>query len=216
MCARARIRESLTRDNGRDFPLRKYPARDDTNGANVQCPQFCILDPGLMHMHPVTQKEVETRILQLPTSVQKTLASRLDHIVMPTFRPKMEWQPQFGRQWESSIYLFPMDCSCVELYAKHVHARDRSVYAKFGARWCWNEKQEQWECHWTPAALRVFYLEYLLLHEIGHLLGDPESQCSREGERIADYFALSYGKPPARKNEARPRHRDRRYRRHHR
>ena len=61
----------------------------------------------------------------------------------------------------------------------------------FGVQWEQCERR-LWRLAWTPAAARDFYLNNILIHELGHLLDDRNSSYA-ERERYAEWFAIEYG-----------------------
>jgi hypothetical protein len=50
----------------------------------------------------------------------------------------------------------------------------------------------QWELHWSEATLRDFYLNNILIHELGHLL-DQRNNSYTDRERYAEWFAIEHG-----------------------
>ena len=57
---------------------------------------------------------------------------------------------------------------------------------------------------WTERALKDFYLNNILIHELGHLL-DVRNSNSVDRERYAEWFAVEYGYKPTRRQFAVPR-----------
>jgi hypothetical protein len=45
---------------------------------------------------------------------------------------------------------------------------------------------------WTAETVRDFYLNNVLMHEIGHI-NDARNTSFRKRERYADWFAIEYG-----------------------
>jgi hypothetical protein len=45
---------------------------------------------------------------------------------------------------------------------------------------------------WTESAIRDFYLNNILIHELGHLL-DDRNDSYVDRERYAEWFAIRYG-----------------------
>ena len=67
----------------------------------------------------------------------------------------------------------------------------------YGGRW----EQEScgwWKLVWTEQALKDFYLNNILIHELGHLL-DERNTRSIDRERFAEWFAIQYGYRPTRR-----------------
>lgn len=47
-----------------------------------------------------------------------------------------------------------------------------------------------WECHFDEQSLRRYYLESVLLHEIGHHVARNENKSYRKNENFADWMAI--------------------------
>lgn len=60
----------------------------------------------------------------------------------------------------------------------------------FGGRWY--EDDGLWHLEWTLPAIKDFYLNNILIHEIGHV-NDTRNQNSADRERFAEWFAIEYG-----------------------
>ena len=65
---------------------------------------------------------------------------------------------------------------------------------------------------WTEQAAQDFYLNNILIHELGHLVDDRNSSYI-DRERYAEWFAIQYGYRPSGGNSTRQRGRI--IRRHH-
>ena len=70
----------------------------------------------------------------------------------------------------------------------------------FGGRWRQSGPTE-WELVWTEAAVKDFYLNNILIHELGHLL-DNRNRSYTDRERYAEWFAIEHGY----KQSDRPKH----------
>ena len=110
--------------------------------------------------------------------------------------------PCYGMQWGPSIYLYPVEESLVEQY-KTPPKPAQVVEAKmYGARWQ-RESNGTWKLIWTERAIKDFYLNNILIHELGHLLDDRNTR-SIDRERYAEWFAVEYGYKPTRRQFAVP------------
>jgi hypothetical protein len=58
-----------------------------------------------------------------------------------------------------------------------------------------------WKLVWTEQAVKDFYLNNILIHELGHLLDDRNSR-SVDRERYAEWFALEYGYKPTHRSRS--------------
>ena len=61
----------------------------------------------------------------------------------------------------------------------------------YGGRWI-QEGNDLWQLIWTDQAIRDFYLNNILIHELGHLVDDRNSNYD-DRERYAEWFAIEYG-----------------------
>jgi hypothetical protein len=61
----------------------------------------------------------------------------------------------------------------------------------YGGRWV-HETPDEWKLVWTESAIKDFYLNNILIHELGHLLDDRNNR-SADRERFAEWFAVRYG-----------------------
>ncbi len=58
---------------------------------------------------------------------------------------------------------------------------------------CWDEPSTGvWRLTWSRSAIEDFYLNNILIHELGHLLDDRNSSYT-DRERYAEWFAIRYG-----------------------
>jgi hypothetical protein len=103
---------------------------------------------------------------------------------------KKRRSPCYGMQWGSTIYLYPIEESLVESFAEPPKPAQRIEASMYGARWM-NERGN-WQLMWTEASLRDFYLNNVLIHELGHIL-DNRNTSNRDRERYAEWFALEMG-----------------------
>ena len=60
----------------------------------------------------------------------------------------------------------------------------------YGGRW--SEAGGEWTLSWTLETLKDFYLNNVLIHEIGHIL-DHRNTRTLDRERYANWFAIEYG-----------------------
>jgi hypothetical protein len=60
----------------------------------------------------------------------------------------------------------------------------------YGARWTCD--QGTWHLTWDLDSIRDFYLNNILIHELGHVLDDRNSRVI-DRERYAEWFAIEYG-----------------------
>ena len=118
--------------------------------------------------------------------------------------------PCYGLQWGSAIYLYPIEDNLIECYPKPPKPSQLVEARMYGGSWE-QESEHSWRLVWTEAALKDFYLNNILIHELGHLV-DDRNNSSVDRERYAEWFALQHGykstqhlRQPAKK-EVRRRH----------
>jgi hypothetical protein len=102
-------------------------------------------------------------------------------------------------QWGNTIYLYPIEESLVETFVQPPKPAQKIEAAMFGARWS-RSADDRWELIWTERAIRDFYLNNVLIHELGHIL-DSRNSSHRDRERFAEWFALEMGYKPSRTSE---------------
>lgn len=149
-------------------------------------PRFVVQPPGEGYRYPVTVSDVRERLAALPASLTRDL-----HVVQfSRMTRKRHAFPCYGMQWGWTIYLYPIEVGLVEertrppLPAQQVEAR------MFGARWV--EEKGVWKLIWTEPAIKDYYLNNILIHELGHLI-DNRNTSRADRERFAEWFAVEYG-----------------------
>lgn len=204
-------------DAGRQGPF--VPPEDWHDPGHLDSDEYRIIvqDPGPGVVHVVTPAEIEQRLLELPASLLSDLAV----VQLSRLTRKKRTFPCYGLQWGHAIYLYPIEADLIERFSRPPHPAQVREARMFGGRWvpvgggCW-------ELHWTPETIRDFYLNNVLIHELGHL-NDNRNTNYHDRERFADAFAIRYGYQPSRGEAGGPpsqRRREyartRRVRRHHR
>jgi hypothetical protein len=96
-------------------------------------------------------------------------------------------------QWGSNIYLYPLEEDLTEYYPRPPQPAEYNEPRMYGARWA--QHGTNWQLVWTEDAARDFYLNNVLIHELGHLLDNRNSNY-RDRERYAEWFAIEYGYKP--------------------
>jgi hypothetical protein len=56
----------------------------------------------------------------------------------------------------------------------------------------WHQDGASWTLVWTEESIRDFYLNNILIHELGHLL-DERNSTYVDRERYAEWFAVQFG-----------------------
>ncbi len=156
------------------------------DSSREQLLQIVIEPAGRGYIHPVNSDDVRERVLQLPEQYQRKLAV----VQFSRMTRKRRLFPCYGLQWGSAVYLYPIEESLEEFYARAPRPAQRIETEMFGGRWIQDGKL--WRLVWTERTIRDFYLNNVLIHEIGHI-NDDRNTSFRKRERFADWFAVEYG-----------------------
>ncbi len=167
--------------------------------------QYAVIvqDPGAGYRHVVTADEVRERLAVFPAC----LLERLGVVQLSRMTRKKRTLPCYGMQWGSSLYLYPIEESLVERFSRAPLAAERREAEMYGGRWE-ESAAGGWCLVWTSDTIRDFYLNNILIHELGHLI-DDRNRSYIDRERFADWFAIRYGyksphRPAARDPGRRP------------
>ena len=153
--------------------------------------RYIVQPPGAGFRHAVTPDEVRDRLAALP----KHLSPPLDVVQFSTMTRKRQYFPCYGMQWGSAVYLYPIEESLVEVYRRPPTPQQQIEARMYGGEW--SHDGRQWRLTWTEDAIKDFYLNNVLIHEIGHLC-DTRNTSSRDREKFANWFAIEYGYRPTR------------------
>lgn len=149
--------------------------------------RIVVQDPGPGYRHVVTPAEVRERLAQLPSEFVKPL----EVVQFSRMTRKKRSFPCYGMQWGATLYLYPLEDNLVEYYARPPKPAQRIEARMYGGRWV-QEGRDTWKLVWTPETIRDYYLNNILIHELGHLLDDRNSSYN-DRERFAEWFAVEYG-----------------------
>lgn len=143
-------------------------------------------DPGAGFIHPVTIEEVVERVEQLPARFRQPI----EVIELASMTRKRSLFPCYGMQWGPNVYLYPIEESLVETYTRPPKPEQIIEAKMYGG--VWTQDGNLWRLTWTENTLRDFYLNNVLIHEIGHV-NDTRNRNQNARERYADWFAIEYG-----------------------
>jgi hypothetical protein len=149
---------------------------------------------GSGYRHVVTEEDVRRRLAQLPA----WMLAELDVVQLSTMTRKKRRSPCYGMQWGSTIYLYPIEQSLVESFDAPPKPAQRMEAAMYGAGW--QLAGGRWQLVWTEDAIRDFYLNNVLIHELGHILDNRNSR-PLDRERFAEWFAIEHGYKASRRAE---------------
>jgi hypothetical protein len=146
-----------------------------------------VVEPaGQGYIHPVSIAEIRERLAQLPAH----LVSGLEVLQLSRMTRKRRTFPCYGMQWGTSVYLYPIEESLVEPYVRPPKPAQLIEAEMFGGKWA--KEGDVWTLTWTPESIRDFYLNNVLIHEIGHI-NDQRNSNYQDRERYANWFAIEYG-----------------------
>lgn len=168
-------------------------------------------DPGPDLFHPVTPAEIIDRLAKVPAE----FLVDLDVVQLAEMTRKKQSYPCYGMQWGTALYLYPVCYSLVEIFTAPPSPALLNETRMYGAKWIVNPSEKTWHLQWTEKTIRDFYLNNILIHELGHLNDDRNSSYV-DRERFADWFAIEYGYRPTRSKRRAKRRQKQIRRRHHR
>jgi len=148
--------------------------------------RYLTCEPGAGYVHPVNAKDVRRRLRDFP----KKFLRGVDVIQFSPMTHKRRLFPCYGMQWGSTVYLYPIEESLLELYVRPPRPSQLIDAKMYGGHW--SQQDDMWQLRWTPQSIRDFYLNSILIHEIGHI-NDPHNSSYQDRERYADWFAIEYG-----------------------
>ena len=158
--------------------------------------RFVMQAPGAGYRHAVTPTEVRERLAELPGE----MLQNLEVIQFSRMTRKKQTFPCYGMQWGNALYLYPIEDSLVEYFPRPPRPAQRIEAEMYGGTWL--QQRSGWKLLWTESAVKDFYLNNILIHELGHLL-DQRNTSYLDRERFAEWFAIEYGyKPSQRKRLA--------------
>jgi len=156
--------------------------------------RFVVQNPGRGYRHVVTPAEVRDRLSCFPPEFLKPL----EVVQFSRITRKKQSFPCYGMQWGAALYLYPIEEGLVEYYDQPPKPSQLNEFRMYGGRWV-TESGRIWKLIWTEAALKDFYLNNILVHELGHLLDERNSR-SIDRERFAEWFAVEHGYLPTQSN----------------
>lgn len=186
-----------SRGRGRDRDAPFVPPEDWYEPQETLTLDYRVIvqQPGPGYRHAVTEQEVRDRLSVLPEYMLRPL----EIVQLSGMTRKKQTFPCYGMQWGASLYLYPIEEGLTEYFA---HPPKPSVYNEarmYGGRWQ-QLPGSRWKLIWTPDTLRDFYLNNILIHELGHLLDDRNTSYI-DRERYAEWFAIEHGYRAERRSE---------------
>jgi len=171
--------------------------------------RFVVQSAGPGYRHVVTPAEIRDRLAQLP----ERFLGPLEVIQLSRMTRKKKTFPCYGMQWGSALYLYPIEETLVEYFYRPPQPNVRNETQMYGGRWV-HEAPTTWKLIWTESTIRDYYLNNILIHELGHLL-DDRNTTYRDRERFAEWFAIRHGYLASRATSSGTRRKKQMRRRHH-
>lgn len=193
-------------DTGRQGPF--VPPEDWHEFQHADSADFRIIvqDPGPGLRHAVTADQIRERLAELPEAMLRPLGA----IQLSRMTRKKKRFPCYGLQWGNSLYLYPVPEDLIEYYSRPPIPAQQIEASMYGGRW--EELPEgSWRLVWSEEAIQDYYLNNILIHELGHLLDDRNTSYAQR-EAYAEWFAIQHGYKASRRRAPKPR---RVVRRHH-
>ena len=155
----------------------------------TECGKYRIIiqPPGDGYRHVVTPDQVRARLAQVPA----VFLEQLEVIQFSCMTRKKLSFPCYGMQWGNALYLYPIEVSLVEQFDCPPRPNLYNETRMFGGRWD-EPSSGNWTLTWSEEAARDFYLNNILIHELGHLVDDRNTGYI-DRERYAEWFAIQYG-----------------------
>ena len=148
--------------------------------------QVVVEKAGEGYQHVITVDDIRRRVAKLPEQYR----SKLEVVQLSRMTRKRRLFPCYGLQWGTAVYLYPIEASLEELYVRAPRPAQKIETEMFGGQW--EQDGGLWRLTWTEDTIRDYYLNNVLIHEIGHI-NDDRNTSFRERERFADWFAVEYG-----------------------
>lgn len=154
--------------------------------------RIVVQPPGKGSRHVLTPQDIRNRLSQFPSE----MLANLEVVQLSRMTRKKQSFPCYGMQWGTTLYLYPIEESLIEYYHTPPTPNQVNEARMYGGRWQ-QESRTVWKLEWTEESVRDFYLNNILIHELGHLV-DLRNTSYLDRERYAEWFALEYGYKPTR------------------
>lgn len=142
--------------------------------------------------HVLSESDIRERLALLPAE----MVEQLEVVQLSCMTRKKRQAPCYGMQWGNTIYLYPIESNRVERFTQAPRPAQQIEAQMYGARWQ-DLGNGDWHLIWTEEAIRDFYLNNVLIHELGHVIDNRNSNAI-DRERWAEWFALEFGYKPSR------------------
>jgi hypothetical protein len=148
--------------------------------------RIIVQEPGEGYRHILTPDDVRRRLTQVPPQ----FLEQLEVVQFSRMTRKKQSFPCYGMQWGNTLYLYPLEESLVEHFETPPRPNLVNETLMYGGKW--STSPGVWTLTWSEEAARDFYLNNILIHELGHLVDDRNSGYI-DRERYAEWFAVEFG-----------------------
>lgn len=173
--------------DSRNVPQPFAPPEDWHEPTGADSYRIVMQEPGEGYRHVLTPQQVRQRLAELP----EWFLNGLEVVQFSRITRKKQSFPCYGMQWGTTLYLYPVEESLTEVFCSPPPTDVLTESKMFGGRWDTSTPGE-WHLRWSEEAIRDFYLNNILIHELGHLL-DERNTSYVDRERYAEWFAIHYG-----------------------
>ena len=149
--------------------------------------KIIVQPPGEGFRHILTPEDVRNRLAEFPAQ----MIEDLEVVQFSRMTRKKQSFPCYGMQWGASLYLYPIEVGLIEYYNCPPTPAQVNEARMYGGIWS-ETSPGVWGLQWTEESVRDFYLNNILIHELGHLV-DSRNTGYVARERYAEWFALEFG-----------------------
>jgi hypothetical protein len=187
-----------SRGGQRNLQLPFSPPEDWHEPQNRAADEYAVIvqEPGEGYRHILAPREIRARLAELPARFVRDL----EVVQLSRMTRKKQSFPCYGMQWGNALYLYPLEDSLTEFFPTPPGPDLVNETKMYGGRWK-REGREGWTLVWTEETIKDYYLNNILIHELGHLLDDRNASYL-DRERYAEWFAIEYGYRASRRGRA--------------
>jgi hypothetical protein len=156
--------------------------------------QIVVQPAGVGYRRVVTPDDIRRRLSELP----ERMVEALEVIQLSQMTRKKKVFPCYGMQWGTTLYLYPIEDGLTEYFNRPPRPQEHQEAIMYGGRW--EQNGTNWKLIWTEDSIRNFYLNNVLIHELGHLLDDRNTGYL-DRERYAEWFAIEHGYKASRRKQ---------------
>lgn len=155
--------------------------------------------PGKGFVHAVSADDIFGMLDLIP----EQYLEKLTRIKLATYTKKRRRENLYGLQWHAGIYLFPLSDTLVEEYTRPPNPLELQEIKKYGGKFV--QEGEKWKIEWNESTARDYYLNCVLIHELGHV-NDERNTAYADREAYANWFADAFGYPESNAQKHRDMH----------